>query len=79
MIPQVIFPSALVLFGGYRNKPEECSLNLTLSNPRIEVDAAQGTGTLYMVVRTKKLHLRAVGRTPRNPDGEALAQNRSAE
>ena len=36
-----------------RNKPEECSLNLTLSNPRIEVDAAQGTGTLYMVVRTK--------------------------
>ena len=36
-----------------RNKPEECSLNLTLSNPRIEMDAAQGTGTLYMVVRTK--------------------------
>ena len=36
-----------------RNKPEECSLNLTLSNPRIEVDAAQGTGMLYMVVRTK--------------------------
>ena len=27
----------------------------------------------------QKLHLRAVGRTPRNPDGEALAQNRSAE
>ncbi len=30
-----------------------CALNLTFSNPRVELNLADGTGSLYMTVRTK--------------------------